>query len=127
MTKYIYLEPTHKIFARFDNYEISPCLVVDISETGEIIYEACDSDNPDIAIWCVYGHLKTGGCECISDHQTYEEAKEYMRTLPKISQVLIPFYGFESSSTDYINIEVILFRLFIKLHQLTNENAKNME
>ena len=127
MTKYIYFESTHKIFARFDNYEISPCLVVDISETGEIIYEACDSDNSDIAIWCVYGHLKTGGRECISDHQTNEEAKEYMKTLPKISQVHIPFDGFESSSTDYINIEVVLFRLFIELYQLANENTKNTE
>lgn len=96
MTKYIYFEPTDKIFADFENYEISPCLTLNISNSSEVIYEACNVDSPDIAIWCVYGHLKTGGRECISDHQTYAEAIEYMKTLPNLPQrTLLPFNDFD--------------------------------
>lgn len=84
MTKYIYFEPTDKIFSNFENYEISPCLALNISDT--IIYEACNANNPNIAIWCVYGHLKTGGRECISDHQTYQEAIEHMKNLPNLPE-----------------------------------------
>lgn len=86
MKKYVYYEPIDKIFADFENYEISPCLVVNIGNSSEVIYEACDVDHPEIAIWCVYGHLKTGGRECISDHKTYTEAIEHMRTLPSLPQ-----------------------------------------
>ena len=82
MAKYVYFEPTNEIFDRFENYEISPCLEVGVSESGEVVYEACDFDHPKIAIWCVYGHFPIGGRECISDHDTLEEAEEFERTLP---------------------------------------------
>jgi len=86
MAKYIYFEPTDEIFARFENYEISPCLVVGISESGEIIYEACDFDHPNIAIWSVYGHFLIGGRECISDHDTLRDAEEFEKSLPILKQ-----------------------------------------
>ena len=82
MAKHIYFEPTNEIFQEFDAYEISPCLIVGTIESDEIIYEACDSDHPAIAIWCVYGHFLRGGRECISDHNSLEEAEEFERTLP---------------------------------------------
>ena len=83
MAKYVYFESTNEIFDRFENYEISPCLVVGPSESGEIIYEACHDDHPEIAIWCLYGHFFfVGGRECISDHDTLEEAEGFEKTLP---------------------------------------------
>lgn len=85
MAKYIYFEPTDRIFHQFENYEITPCLIVGFTNSAEIIYEACDVDNPDVAIWCVYGHFFIGGRECISDHDTLEEAEEFERTLPVLS------------------------------------------
>ena len=82
MAKYVYFEPIDQIFHQFENYEITPCLIVGFTKSGEIIYEACDGDNPDIAIWCVYGHFPIGGRECISDHNTLAEAEWFEKTLP---------------------------------------------
>ena len=83
MSKYIFLETTHEIFKRFDNYEIWPCILLDPADPTRFDrYEADDPDDPEVAFWSVYGHLQTGGLECISDHETYEEAKEFMETLP---------------------------------------------
>lgn len=48
------------------------------SNSGEPIYETCDFDDVNIAIWCVYGHLHIGGLECISDPDTLEEAEGFM-------------------------------------------------
>jgi hypothetical protein len=85
VTKFIYFELSHEVFDRFENYEISPCRIVGHAETGEIIYEACSDDDPNIAIWCVYGHFLIGGRECISYHAALEEAEEFERTLPILS------------------------------------------
>lgn len=91
MYKYIYILSTDKIFQKFDNYEIMPCVFLGEHDSGSM-YESCDAKDSDIAIWCVYGHFKTGGLECISDHQTYNEAKLFMETLPQMPLVpLTPF------------------------------------
>ncbi len=82
MGQVIYFKPIDEIFHKFDNYEIWPCTVVDKDISGDLIYETCGSDDLDIAIWCVYGHFRIGGLECISDHDTLEEAEEFERTLP---------------------------------------------
>jgi len=82
MAKFIYFESTNEIFRQFENYEIWPCTIVEKNNSGNFIYETCDFDDPDIAIWCVYGHLQTGGLECISDHKTLKEAERFERTLP---------------------------------------------
>jgi len=82
MAKFIYFESKDEIFKKFDNYEIHPCAIVGKNELGDFIYEACDFDDPDIAIWCVYGHFCTGGLECISDHDTLKDAEEFEKTLP---------------------------------------------
>lgn len=82
MAKFIYFESTDVIFQKFDNYEIWPCIVVGKDSSDNFIYETCDFGNPDIAIWCVYGHFYTGGIDCISDHDTLKEAEEFENTLP---------------------------------------------
>lgn len=85
MPKYIYFESTDKIFQKFDNYEIMPCILLGQDDSGNNVYESCNADDPDIAIWCIYGHFQTGGLECISDHDTYIEAEEFKKTLPVLS------------------------------------------
>jgi hypothetical protein len=82
MAKFVYFESTDKIFQKFENYEIWPCRIVGKDNLGNPIYETCDFDDLDIAIWCVYGHFYIGGLECISDHNTLEEAEEFERALP---------------------------------------------
>ena len=80
MSTYIFIKPTDEIFQKFDNYEIGACVLLN---PGDItLFDRCDADNPDIAFWSVFGHLKAGGLECISDHKTFEEAREFMETLP---------------------------------------------
>ena len=80
MSAYIFIKPTNEIFQKFDNYEMGACAL--LNPTDPTQFDRCDADDPDIAFWSVYGHLKTGGLECISDHETFEEAKEFMETLP---------------------------------------------
>ncbi len=86
MGQVIYIKPTDSIFQRFENYEIHPCCMVGKDNSGNVIYEQCNSDDSNIAIWCVYGHLlpqgNIGGLECISDHDELEEAEEFERSLP---------------------------------------------
>jgi hypothetical protein len=86
MAKFIYFQPANNIFQKFENYEIWPCRIIENNNSGNIIYEQCGFDDPDIAIWCVYGHFLAdrylGGLECISDHETLKEAEEFTGTLP---------------------------------------------
>ena len=84
MASFIYFETTDEIFRHFDNYEIWPCAIVEKTNSGNIVYEICSFEDSDIDTWCLYGHLYTGGLECISDHKTLEDAKEFMKTLPKM-------------------------------------------
>jgi hypothetical protein len=85
MAKFIYFTPIDEIFHKFENYEIWPCTIVGKDNSGHLIYETCSFEDTDIAIWCVYGHFRTGGLECISDHDTLEEAEEFQRTLPVLN------------------------------------------
>lgn len=90
MSHYIFIQPTDEIFQEFDNYEIWPCTLLNPSNPTSC--NRCDADNPDIAFWSVYGHFKTGGLDCISDHETFEEAEEFMKTLPLMPRTPItPF------------------------------------
>lgn len=91
MAKFIYFESMDKIFQEFDNYEIWPCTLVRQTDSRNI-YESCNAGDPGIALWCVYGHFRTGGLECISDHEVYDEAKEFIETLPTMPLTpLTPF------------------------------------
>ena len=81
MSQVVYFDSSDEIFHKFENYEIWPCAIVGKDNSGDLIYETCDFDDSDIAIWCVYGHFYIGGLECISDHETLEEAEEFETTL----------------------------------------------
>jgi hypothetical protein len=90
MSAYIFIKPTDEIFQNFDNYEIGACTLLNRSDPTR--FDRCNDDYPDIAFWSVFGHLKTGGLECISDHETYEEAIEFIETLPPMPRIpIIPF------------------------------------
>ena len=82
MSHYVYFETTDVIFQSFDNCEIWPSTLLVPTDPTKL--ERCDVDDPDIACWSVFGHLLTGGVECISDHQTLEEAIVHMESLPKM-------------------------------------------
>lgn len=93
MSAYIFIKPTDEIFQQFDNYEIWSYILLNPTDpTSFELYDVDDPDDPDIAFWSVFGHLKTGGLECISDHETFDEAKEFMESLPPMPRTpLTPF------------------------------------
>ena len=60
-----------KSIARFDGLEISP--VAEFTDSGDLYCERVE--NPSEAhFWSLYGHLQTGGVECIEDYDTETEA-----------------------------------------------------
>ena len=79
MSAYIFIKPTDAIFQDFNNYEVGACVLLNSGDPTQ--FDRCDGNHPDITFWSVFGHLRTGGLECISDHETYEEALEFMETL----------------------------------------------
>lgn len=58
-----------------DGFEVHPCRVIGEDEQGRAILEQCDEDSPDISAWSVYGHLKTGGLECLADFENRLQAE----------------------------------------------------
>ena len=71
--------PDHSLF---DGYEMHPCTLSQNAQ-GEQWIDQCEEDYPNLAFWSVYGHLKTGGLECLSDHATKDEA---LSVLSKLEQ-----------------------------------------
>ena len=65
--------PDHSLF---DGYEVHPCVIIETDE-GQA-FDQCERDDPNLAVWGVYGHLKTGGLEWISDHSSEAEAVEVL-------------------------------------------------
>lgn len=66
---------------KYDNYEVSACIRLDDKgnrvandDPAGVAYEQCDDDDPDIAVWTVFGHMPNQGIEELSDHPTEEEA-----------------------------------------------------
>lgn len=60
--------------SEFDAYEIHPCEIIGVDSQGKDIVVQCEEDNQNIAFWGLYGHLKTGGLEWISDHASKQDA-----------------------------------------------------
>ena len=79
MSCYVYFKATDEIFQLFDNYEIWASKL--LNPTDPTTLDRCEDDDPDVACWSVFGHLREGGVEYISDHETLEEAIEFMETL----------------------------------------------
>lgn len=60
----------------FDNIEVNgvmDCATAEMRARGESDLCACDDE--DAELWSVYGHLKTGGIECITDCETRADAE----------------------------------------------------
>ena len=75
-----------KAAQRFDAFEVHPSVLLDylnrpIKRTRQFAgdprasnYEPCLPDDPNLAVWSFYGHLKEGGLEHLSDHRTRKAA-----------------------------------------------------
>lgn len=69
---------------RFDAFEIRPCLTAGEDEHGQVILEQCDEDDPAISVWSVYGHLVTGGLECLADFEGRQQAEEFRNQILEV-------------------------------------------
>ena len=58
---------------KFDDFEVWP--VKAWSEGGQSICEQCKPE--EASFWSVYGHLKTGGLECLQDCVNEKTARFY--------------------------------------------------
>ena len=66
---------------RFDAYEVHPCVGLD--EDGEVlppdaplsVFTQCEEDDPNIAVWAVYGHQSGEGLTWIADCADRETAE----------------------------------------------------
>ena len=67
--------------ARFDAFEVHACMTVGEDEQGLTILEQCDDSQA--SLWSVYGHLVTGGLECLGDFNTRAKAGIFLADLEK--------------------------------------------
>jgi hypothetical protein len=69
--------PIH-LFARteYDEVEVHPC-----TQDDEGPCEQCDPNDPELAMWSCYLHLKLGGIECVADFENEKEADAYAQFL----------------------------------------------
>lgn len=73
----------------YDAYEVHPCAVVGTAADGRQVVEVCEPNDPNLTCWTVYGHLKSGGVEGLSDHATQSEAdREHQRLSSALDQRL---------------------------------------
>ncbi len=56
-----------------DGFEIHPVALVETGGTVKV-FEQCEENDTNIALWSVYVHYKGGGLDCIIDCETKEEA-----------------------------------------------------
>ncbi len=62
----------------FDDLEIQPCMVVDVTNGVENV-EPCEPQ--DAHFWTVYGHWVTGGVDAFEDFATEAEARAFTQRL----------------------------------------------
>jgi hypothetical protein len=67
----------------YNAFEYHPCLKVSEDEMGKAVLEQCNEDAPSIAVWSVYGHLVTGGLECIADFDCKDHAVKFFDLIQK--------------------------------------------
>ena len=75
---------------KYYKFEIHPCVLLDDKNntvrnddpTGKY-YEQCEEDDPNLAVWTVYGHIPAVGAESISDHSTKYDAEKAMAAIIK--------------------------------------------
>jgi hypothetical protein len=85
-------------FMEFDTYEVHPCVVADAYELSGGTYrqalEQTNDDDPNIAVWAVYGHINGKGlvwiCDCEEQQvallfkKLLEEKKEMEKVIGRI-------------------------------------------
>jgi len=67
----------------YNAFEFHPCLKVGEDETGQAVMDQCNEDEPSISVWSVYGHLVTGGLECVADFGDRDQAVEFLDLIQK--------------------------------------------
>ena len=60
----------------YDEVEVHPCTK---DENGN--FEQCEPNDPELAMWSCYLHLKEGGIECVADFGNEKEADAYAQFL----------------------------------------------
>ncbi len=60
----------------YDEVEVHPC-----TQDDEGLCEQCDQNDPELAMWSCYLHLKVGGIECVADFENEKEADAYAQFL----------------------------------------------
>ena len=63
----------------FDFIECSPCQFVN----GDDAVERCNKGEEDF--WSVYLHLKEGGCYCIADCATHQDAEQFCKLIEALT------------------------------------------
>jgi hypothetical protein len=83
------LDTLHCLAAQFaadpayDAFECHPCLKAGEDEAGNAVMEQCDEYAAGISVWSVYGHLVTGGLECLADFDDRSQAVEFVELIQK--------------------------------------------
>ena len=67
----------------YNAFEYHPCLKVGEDETGQAVMEQCDEGDPEVSVCSVYGHLVTGGLECVADFGDRDQAVEFLDLIQK--------------------------------------------
>lgn len=71
----------------YDAYEANAVLGLDANNepvatlSKAVNLERCDWNDPHTLMWSIYGHLPTGGVECIADCYTSEDAETIIEAL----------------------------------------------
>jgi hypothetical protein len=60
----------------YDEVEVHPC-----TQDDEGLCEQCDPNDPELAMWSCYLHLRVGGIECVADFENEKEADAYAQFL----------------------------------------------
>ena len=80
------------VLGKFENFEVHPCLIAGVDESGKEIMEQCDEHDPELACWSLYGHYKIvgnfGGLECLADFETKAEAENAEELVTKIQKLM---------------------------------------
>lgn len=99
MKDYTWKFPLAEILANVSDYdavEIMPVTDLDRDIPERVGYEStmevCEAGQEDL--WSVYLHFKSGGVDCISDHNTEDEAADWYEVMKSI------LYAFGQLRTD---------------------------
>jgi hypothetical protein len=66
-----------------DAVELHPCTIVGTDADGKEIMEQCEENDPAIACWSVYWHVRSGGLVHVEDFATKAEAESAEALLNK--------------------------------------------